>query len=513
MKIFPKTALLLAFLAVLGVAAQAAAQAFTVLHTFSSTNYFGENSDGANPEAGLVLLGDTLYGTAFGGGDSGNGTVFSIETNGNFTSMHSFEASVSFTYNFYGFQETGYTNADGIGPASTLLLSGNTLYGSTTEGGPFFTAATANNGVYPTEAGTLFSMTLGGEFNTLYYFPERLTPYGALTSSGNILFGTTALAGVYGSVFSVDTQGTDLTTLYNFSYGSVTNDGFSPGSGLILSGNYLFGTTSGITSSSAGFGNNAGTIFAINLINSHYNTLYAFSYPGVSVYTNSDGMGPYGRLILSGGRFYGTTCRGGLYDGGTIYAVNTDGSGFTNLHYFSLEAVDAVSGFATNSDGFDSLTALVLSGNTLYGTTFYGGTAGNGTVFAINTDGKGFTTLHTFNAGGINNLGIYTNSDGVYPQGDLTLAGNTLYGTTENGGTNGNGTIFSIPLGAVSSPAVQLSIYHSGNKLVFTWPTNATGYTLQSTTNLASPVWTTVAGQFTVTNPISSVRVFYRLSQ
>jgi len=51
--------------------------------------------------------------------------------------------------------------------------------------------------------------------------------------------------------------------------------------------------------------------------------------------------------------------------------------------------------------------------------------------------------------------------------------------------------------------------------------TNATGLSLQSTTNLVSPgAWTTVSpspvivnGQNTVTNPISGMRQFYRLSQ
>jgi hypothetical protein len=47
-----------------------------------------------------------------------------------------------------------------------------------------------------------------------------------------------------------------------------------------------------------------------------------------------------------------------------------------------------------------------------------------------------------------------------------------------------------------------------------TWLTNATGFTLQSTTNLVSPaVWTTVSGQYAVTNPISAKQMFYRLSR
>jgi hypothetical protein len=57
--------------------------------------------------------------------------------------------------------------------------------------------------------------------------------------------------------------------------------------------------------------------------------------------------------------------------------------------------------------------------------------------------------------------------------------------------------------------------------VIFTWPTNATGFTLQSTTNLTpSAIWSTVSpapvivnGQYTVTNSISGTQQFYRLSQ
>ena len=66
----------------------------------------------------------------------------------------------------------------------------------------------------------------------------------------------------------------------------------------------------------------------------------------------------------------------------------------------------------------------------------------------------------------------------------------------------------------------SLTITPLGTNIVLRWPTNATGLTLQSTTNLASPVWTTnsqlpflVNGQNTVTNPVSGTQDFYRLSQ
>src|ERR1035441_8571508 len=66
------------------------AQTFTTLYSFTATSNF-INSDGANPEAGLILLGNTLYGTAFNGGSSGFGTVFAVNTHGTgFTNIYNF---------------------------------------------------------------------------------------------------------------------------------------------------------------------------------------------------------------------------------------------------------------------------------------------------------------------------------------------------------------------------------------------------------------------------------------
>jgi len=61
--------------------------------------------------------------------------------------------------------------------------------------------------------------------------------------------------------------------------------------------------------------------------------------------------------------------------------------------------------------------------------------------------------------------------------------------------------------------------------VILSWRTNSagfdyTGFTLQSTTNLVSAIWTNVPptrviinGQYTVTNPISGAQPFYRLAQ
>jgi uncharacterized repeat protein (TIGR03803 family) len=143
-------------------------------------------------------------------------------------------------------------------------------------------------------------------------------------------------------------------------------------------------------------------------------------------------------LILSGNTLYGTASRGGSSDFnsssgyGTVFRVNTDSTDFTNLHTFTI---------GDPNDGALPAAGLILSGNTLYGAAQGGGTNGNGTIFAVNTDGTGFTNLHSFTAGaevGYSGYGgYYTNSDGYGPAAGLILSGNTLYGTAELGGTNG----------------------------------------------------------------------------
>ena len=89
-----------------------------------------------------------------------------------------------------------------------------------------------------------------------------------------------------------------------------------------------------------------------------------------------------------------------------------------------------------NFDGANPNGGLILSNNTLYGTAAAGGSSGAGTVFAFNTDGTGFTILHSFTGG----------SDGANPIGGLILSSNTLYGTAQSGGSAGNGTVFSLSL-------------------------------------------------------------------
>jgi uncharacterized repeat protein (TIGR03803 family) len=164
----------------------------------------------------------------------------------------------------------------------------------------------------------------------------------------------------------------------------------------------------------------------------------SFNSGSPEVETNSDGISPAG-FVLSGPVLYGTTSSGGLHGGGTIFRVNRDGSGFTNLFNFNDGAYDPVTGTYPSSTGIDPVAGLLLISNTLYGTTFEGGLHDAGTVFEINTNGADYSVIFSF---------AFTNGQG--PSSGLTWYNNALYGTTAGGGTNGYGTVFAINLSDLS---------------------------------------------------------------
>jgi uncharacterized repeat protein (TIGR03803 family) len=453
------------------LAGGATAQTFTTLHSFAG-------NDGGAPEAGLAISGSTLYGTAWRGGSSDNGTIFRLNTDGTaFTNLHSFSATAA----------PSYTNSDGATPEDALVVSGSTLYGTAEYGGA-------------SGYGIVFRLnTDGSGFTNLHSFTgggDGANPYAGLILSGNTLYGTTQYGDTpdNGTVFRINTDGSGFTNLHSFTpITDFTNsDGAQPQTGLILSGNTLYGTAY------VGGASGNGTVFRLNTDGTGFTNLYSFNGDG-------DGADPYGGVVLSGNTLFGTTGFAGTWGNGTVFRVNIDSSAFTNLHSFT-----------GGSDGTTPYAGLAISGNALYGTAPYGGAWGDGNVFKVNTDGTSFTNLHSFTA----TPGPFdTNSDGSVPQAGVLLSGNTLYGTASGGGSAGDGTAFSLSLESVGAP--QLAIISSASNVVLTWPTNAAGFTLQSATNLTSPAdWTTVSpgpvvvnAQNTVTNPASRTRQFYRLSQ
>jgi uncharacterized repeat protein (TIGR03803 family) len=150
----------------------------------------------------------------------------------------------------------------------------------------------------------------------------------------------------------------------------------------------------------------------------------------------TDGASPNSPLISDGhGNFYGVTIIGGTarFGGdGVVYELSPNGSGGWNeitLYNFTGEADGE---WPTGPLMFDS------AGN-LYGTAFNGGTNAYGVVFELSPGSAGEswteTTLYSFSGG----------TDGGYPSSGLIMdkAGN-LYGTTGDGGTGGNGTVFEL---------------------------------------------------------------------
>jgi uncharacterized repeat protein (TIGR03803 family) len=149
-----------------------------VLHSF------GLGKDGIQPQAGLVEVKGTLYGTTGVGGSGacgrvGCGTVFSITPSGRETVLHSFNGS------------------DGQDPSATLLNVNGTLYGTTYIGGAY-------------GCGTVFSITLSGYETVVYSFGGSSQDGCYLPRSGVIdvngtLYGTTFIGGAHndGTVFSI----------------------------------------------------------------------------------------------------------------------------------------------------------------------------------------------------------------------------------------------------------------------------------------------------------------------
>ena len=474
---------------------------FTVVHNFTALSVIatGTNGDGGLP-VNLILSGNTLYGATSSGGSGGNGTIFSVNTNGTgFTVLHSFTA--------LSVPNTG-TNADGAKPGF-LQLAGANLYGTTSKGG------SGGNG-------TIFSINTNGTgFTNLHVFAFGTNSFfGTITNadgsgpaslmlSGNTLYGATRSGGssANGTVFAINTSGAGFTNLHIFTAGTnaypnigTNSDGALP-SISVLSGTSLYGTTQ-----YGGSGGN-GTVFVINTSGGGFTNLHVFAFGTNSIYgfaTNSDGAAPGGLLILSGNTLYGTTTSGGSSANGTVFAVNTSGTGFTNLHIFTA-GTNAYPNIGTNSDGALP-TISPVSSNVLYGTTSKGGRGGNGTVFAINPSGATFTNLHDFGPGS-----SVTNSDGMSPM-IYSLSSNILYGIASSGGYSANGTVFSLSSGAaVGTISVPIVVTRSGNKLVLTW-TNAS-YLLQSAP-LVTGTYTNINGATSpFTNLITGPLKFFRLVQ
>lgn len=343
-----------------------------VLTTLDS---FGYKGDPAGPAAGVLLsTGGDLYGTTFGadtGADAG--TIFRITAQGELTILYSF---------------CPLPCADGAYPTAPLVQAtdGN-FYGTTYSGG-------ANS------EGTIFRITPSGVLTTLHSFDDS----GANPASGLIqatdgnLYGTTSDRGSFvcgegcGSVFRITLDG-EFATIHQFDY----TDGAYPLAGLAEGGDgALYGVTPGGGTGCSQTGG-CGTVFRITRRR---------KFQVVHNFRVVDGAYPTGTLTQgSDGRLYGTTRGGGdtecYYPGGigcgTLFAISQGGT-LTTLHKFDA------------SDGNQPVSGLVQATNgTFYGTTWAGGSDGEcffgcGTLFSLDMKLGPFVTFVRF-AGRVGDTG------------------------------------------------------------------------------------------------------------
>ena len=146
---------------------------FAVVHSFAG-------ADGAFPQAGLIAVDGLLYGTTYGGGKNGMGTVFKVAPSGaNFSVIHHFESM------------------EGIHPHAALIQARNgQIYGTTSAGG---------FGTSYAFFGSVFRMnpdTAQNDFSIVHRFMQT-DGVGAqarlIEASDGALYGTTAQGGTVGN--------------------------------------------------------------------------------------------------------------------------------------------------------------------------------------------------------------------------------------------------------------------------------------------------------------------------
>jgi uncharacterized repeat protein (TIGR03803 family) len=307
---------------------------------------------------------------------------------------------------------------DGANPQAGLITdaSGN-LYGTTQAGG-------ANS------KGTVFKLTPNGvggyTESVLHSFvgSDGANPGAPLIMDANgNLYGTTVYGATNnnGTVFKLTADGSGgytESTLYSFAVD--TNGGNSQSALIIDKNGNLYGTNFD------GGVNGVGTVFKLTP-----NGTGGYTESVLHSFIGSDGAYPPAGLIIdTNGNLYGTTQAGGANSKGTVFKLTPNGvSGYTEsvLHSF------------VGSDGAYPTTSLITDTNgNLYGTTNGGGANAKGTVFKLTLDGSGSYTesvLYSFGTG----------TDGANPNASLIAdtSGN-LYGTTQAGGTNNNGTVYKL---------------------------------------------------------------------
>jgi uncharacterized repeat protein (TIGR03803 family) len=310
----------------------------------------------------------------------------------------------------------GGSTSDGGNPVGlTLSPDGSTLYGITSQWGAHGSA---------TSGGTLYSYSLtSGTYTVLVSFgatpSDGQTPFvPPIFGSDGMLYGTTSAGGSSGAgtFYRYDPSNGTYTVLYQFA--GQPSDAGSPYQLIQGGANVFYGAGNG------GGLHNVGTVFRLNVSGNTATDTVLHNFGG-TVAGQADGSNAFGVVKASDGRLYGATYDGGTNGDGVIYAMNTDGSGYTIMYNFAGGASDGANSWGGVVQGTDGK---------LYGLTTAGGSANGGTLWDITTSGS-FTLVHSFG----------TSSGGTNPQNTpLTmLPDGRIYGGTASGGPGSNGVLWS----------------------------------------------------------------------
>lgn len=339
-----------------------------------------------------------------------------------------------------------YTNlvmfncTNGSKPAGPLLVTDDgSFLGVTAKGLTVTSQGSCFGG-----GGTIFLMTTSGVITTL---AEFVAGFGNWPSSGVVkgrdgnLYGATA-EGVrggsyngglgYGTIFQLSSNNI-LSTLYEFdgTNGALPYMILSRGVGDGFYGVTLYGGIGFNGSQSSG----QGTVFKLGT-NGILNTIHAFD--------STNGFAPEWLSMGVDGNLYGTTSAGG-----SSYVDPNHSPGFGTI--FRITTNDLFTSFFSfnGTNGYRPCPVLAYgSDGSLYGVTGRGGSAFNGssggfgTIFRLTLAGE-LTTLYEFTGG----------ADGGYAYvGLIRGTDDNFYGTTINGGANGQGTLFRItPAGVLTT--------------------------------------------------------------
>ena len=351
--------------------------------TYTVLYKFQGGSDGSGSGANVALdSAGNIYGTTDFGGANFDGVVFKLAPKGKETLLHTF------------------SGADGSQPdGAVIVMSNGDLYGSTSSGGA------SGNGV-------LFKLSAKGKYKVLH----SLTATDGADVRGNLyrdksgnLYGTALFsgAGSSGTVFKYGADGT-FTVLHAFAADG--SDGQYPEHGVVAdkAGN-LYGVTA------FGGASGEGTVFKIDT-GGNFTTLYSFT-------DGADGGFLYGGLAIDkDGNLYGSTVDGGASNAGTVFELSPAGT-LTTLYNF-------VGGSNVGGPEGD----MRLNGKKLDSTAINGGdpSCQCGGVYEVSLTGKE-KVLHA-----------YVGSDGSGYSAGLSSALGILYGTTQAGGVNENGVVYSV---------------------------------------------------------------------